>query len=44
MVGIEYQYGKRNNYSDGFHSTDNKLQLSCQVNFSKLFKQDNQTQ
>ena len=44
MVGIEYQYGKRNNHSDGFYSTDNKLQLQCQVNFSKIFKQDKQTQ
>ncbi len=34
MAGIEYQYGKRNNFSDGFYSTDNKLQLSFKFNFS----------
>jgi hypothetical protein len=34
MAGIEYQYGKRDNFSDGFYSTGNKLQLSFKFNFS----------
>jgi hypothetical protein len=34
MVGIEYQYGKRYNFSDGFSSNGNKIQFSVKVNFS----------
>ena len=34
MMGIEYQYGRRNNFTDGFHSIANKVQLSCKFNFS----------
>jgi hypothetical protein len=34
MAGIEYQYGKRDNFSDGFYSTGNKLQLSFKFSFS----------
>jgi hypothetical protein len=34
MMGIEYQYGKRENFNDGFHSVANKVQLSCKFNFS----------
>jgi hypothetical protein len=33
-VGIEYQYGRRDNFSDGFHSTGNKIQVSFEFNFS----------
>lgn len=36
LVGIEYQYGRRDNNSDGFHSTGNKLQVSFKVNFSSI--------
>jgi hypothetical protein len=34
MVGIEYQYGRRDNFSDGFHSIGNKIQVSFKYNFS----------
>jgi hypothetical protein len=34
MAGIEYQYGRRDNFSDGFHSNANKIQLQLKVNFS----------
>ena len=34
MAGIEYQYGRRDNFSDGFHSIANKVQFSCRINFS----------
>ncbi len=34
MAGLEYQYGRRDNFSDGFHSVANKLQFSCRINFS----------
>jgi hypothetical protein len=33
-AGIEYQYGKRKNFSDGFYSTANKIQCSFKINFS----------
>src|SRR5436190_5003315 len=28
IMAAEYQYGRRDNFSDGFHSTGNKIQLS----------------
>ena len=34
MFGIEYQYGKRHNFSDGFYSNGNKIQFSFKFNFS----------
>lgn len=34
MAGIEYQYGRRGNYSDEFSSTGNKIQLSFKFNFT----------
>jgi hypothetical protein len=34
MIGIEYQYGRRDNFSDGFFSTANKIQCSFKFNFS----------
>lgn len=34
MIGIEYQYGKRDNFSDGFFSNANKIQCSFKFNFS----------
>ncbi|HEY6503578.1 MAG TPA: DcaP family trimeric outer membrane transporter [Chitinophagaceae bacterium] len=34
MFGIEYQYGKRHNFSDGFYSNGNKIQFSFKLNFS----------
>jgi hypothetical protein len=33
QAGIEYQYGKRNNFSDGFSSAGNKIQCSFKFNF-----------
>ena len=38
QFGIEYQYGKRNNFSDGFYSTGNKIQFSFKFNFSHEFE------
>ena len=37
MFGIEYQYGRRDNFKDGFHSIGNKIQLEFEFNFSQLF-------
>ena len=37
MMGIEYQYGRRDNFSDGFHSTGNKVQFEFEFNFSQKF-------
>jgi len=36
MAGIEVQYGKRENFSDGFTSDDVKVQVSFKYNFSKV--------
>lgn len=35
MMGIEYQYGRRENFRDGFYSTGNKIQFSFKFNFSQ---------
>jgi hypothetical protein len=40
LAGIEYQYGRRDNFYDGFHSVGNKLQLSFKFNFSKVFSKE----
>jgi len=37
LVGLEYQYGRRDNFYDGFHSVGNKIQLSLKFLFSKTF-------
>ena len=37
VCAIEYQYGRRDNFSDGFYSTGNKIQLSFEFLFSKKF-------
>lgn len=34
LFGVEYQYGKRNNFSDGFSSAASKIQFSFKFNFS----------
>ena len=39
MAAVEYQYGRRDNFSDGFHSTANKIQFTFKFNFSKIFLQ-----
>ncbi|PWT70623.1 MAG: hypothetical protein C5B59_19635 [Bacteroidetes bacterium] len=37
LVGIEYQYGRRDNFQDRFHSVGNKIQFSVKINFSSKF-------
>jgi hypothetical protein len=37
MVGVEYQWGRRDNFSDGFHSDGNKIQLLFEYNFKHRF-------
>jgi hypothetical protein len=39
MFAVEYQYGRRDNFSDGFHSTGNKIQFSFKFNFSEKIMQ-----
>jgi hypothetical protein len=42
MAGFELQYGKRDNFSDGFSSEDYRIQFSFRYNFSqKFFKSNN---
>lgn len=36
-IAAEYQYGRRDNFSDGFHSNGNKIQLSFEYIFSNNF-------
>ncbi len=38
MVGGEFQYGRRQNFLDGFHSEDMRIQFAFKYNFSKEFK------
>ncbi|MFL5809422.1 MAG: DcaP family trimeric outer membrane transporter [Flavisolibacter sp.] len=38
MIGIEYQYGEKETFKNGFHSNSSKLQLSFEFFFSKVFK------
>ncbi len=35
MFAVEYQYGRRDNFSDGFYSVANKIQFSFKFNFSE---------
>jgi DcaP outer membrane protein len=37
MVGGEFQWGRRENFLDGFKSDDFRIQFSFKYNFSKLF-------
>ncbi len=37
LAAIEFQYGRRDNFSDGFHSDALKVQLSFKYNFSQVF-------
>jgi DcaP outer membrane protein len=37
MVGGEFQWGRRQNFLDGFHSDDFRIQFSFKYNFSKKF-------
>jgi DcaP outer membrane protein len=40
MAALEVQYGKRENFSDGFSSDDVKIQFSFKYSFSQLFYLD----
>ncbi len=37
MAGIEYDFGRRDNFSDGFHSTISEVRFAFKYNFSKIF-------
>jgi DcaP outer membrane protein len=37
MVGGEFQWGRRENFQDGFASNDYRIQFSFKYNFSKVF-------
>jgi hypothetical protein len=39
IMAAEYQYGRRDNFSNGFHSTGNKIQLSFEFLFSTKFQE-----
>jgi hypothetical protein len=36
-IGGEFQWGRRNNFSDGFHSDDFRIQFGFKYAFSKVF-------
>ncbi len=38
MVGSEFEYGRRINFSDGFNANDYRIQFSFKYNFSKGFE------
>jgi DcaP outer membrane protein len=40
LVGIEFQYGKRDNFSDGWSSDGFKTQITFKYNFSEKFYRD----
>lgn len=37
MMGVEFQYGSRDNFSDGWNTSISKLQFSFKYNFSQAF-------
>jgi hypothetical protein len=37
MIGGEFQWGRRENFLDGFKSDDFRIQFSFRYNFSKTF-------
>jgi len=37
MAGVEYNFGRRDNYNDGFHSTTSIVRFSFKYNFSRVF-------
>ncbi|HYK56560.1 MAG TPA: hypothetical protein VEV15_08760, partial [Flavisolibacter sp.] len=42
MAGVEFQWGQRKNFSDGFSASAVKVQFSCKYNFSQsVFEQVN---
>lgn len=40
MIGAELQWGRRDNFGDGFHSDDWKIQFSFKYNYSFKFGGD----
>ena len=34
MAGVEFQWGRRENFSDGFKADDYRLQFSVKYNFA----------
>lgn len=43
MMGVEFQWGDRENFSDGWSVSDYRLQFSFKYNFSQKFYRDAQT-
>jgi len=39
-LGIEYQYGRRDNFNDGFYGFGNKIQCSFEYHFSRTLKNE----
>jgi hypothetical protein len=37
MLGVEYQFGRSDNFHDGFHSVGNKIQLLFEFDFLERF-------
>lgn len=37
MAGVEYNYGRRDNYGGSFHSTTSEVRFAFKYNFSKVF-------
>ncbi len=37
MAGVEYNFGRRDNYNDGFHSTTSEVRFAFKYNFSRVF-------
>ena len=37
MVGVEFLFARRDNYNDGFHSTNPQLRFGFKYNFSRAF-------
>lgn len=37
MAGVEYNFGRRDNYGGGFHSTTSEVRFAFKYNFSKVF-------
>ena len=37
MAGVEYNYGRRDNYGGSFHSTTSEVRFAFKYNFSKIF-------
>jgi DcaP outer membrane protein len=37
MAGIEYDFGRRDNFSDGFHSTMSEVRFAFKYNFSQIW-------